>query len=135
MTEGEARGFLMAWQNYLRHFSIPATQRTVDLMTAVGVTAFLYIPRAAAVVERKRRPPSPPQPGSITAGGAYRGKLRAPWRADEEAERRTWATVVVWSLMTGPRCKQNNGLRLPLIPDRLINSGIFLPWLPLLSSR
>lgn len=65
MTEGEARGFLMAWQNYLRHFSIPATQRTVDLMTAVGVTAFLYIPRAAAVVERKRRPPSPPpRPGA-----------------------------------------------------------------------
>lgn len=62
MTEGEAKGFMQAWQNYLRHFSIPATQRTVDLMTAVGVTTFIYTPRVAAVVKRQRQgPPAPVQ--------------------------------------------------------------------------
>lgn len=63
MTEGEAKGFMQAWQNYLRHFSIPATQKTVDLMTAVGVTCFIYTPRVAAVVQRRRDgPPAPAQP-------------------------------------------------------------------------
>jgi hypothetical protein len=63
MTEGEAKGFMQAWQNYLRHFSIPATQRTVDLMTALGVTTFIYTPRIAAVVQRQRQgPPAPAQP-------------------------------------------------------------------------
>jgi hypothetical protein len=54
MTEGEAKGFLIAWQNYLRHYSIAATQRTVDLVTACGVTLFLYVPRGMALAERRR---------------------------------------------------------------------------------
>jgi hypothetical protein len=56
MSEAEARQFLQAWQNYLRHFEIGATQKTIDLMTAAGVTVFLYAPRAVAFSERKNRP-------------------------------------------------------------------------------
>jgi hypothetical protein len=59
MSEAEAKTFLQAWQNYLRHYSLTATQRTVDLMTAVGVTVFLYAPRGMALAERNRN--GPPQ--------------------------------------------------------------------------
>ena len=54
MAEPEAKQFLAAWQNYLRHHSIAATQKTVDLMTALSVTAFLYGPRLVAVTDRRR---------------------------------------------------------------------------------
>ena len=33
-------------------------------------------------------------------------------------------------LVTGPRMKWNNGLRLPIMPDCLVNPGICLPALP-----
>jgi hypothetical protein len=55
MSEAEARQFLVAWQNYLRHHSVAATQRTIDLMTAVGITAFIYAPRVVAVMPSRRR--------------------------------------------------------------------------------
>jgi hypothetical protein len=61
MSEGEARQFLLSWQNYLRHYSVKATQKTIDLMTAVGVTGFLYVPRAVALRERKRQRAEPVQ--------------------------------------------------------------------------
>ena len=62
MTDGEAKSFLQAWQNYLRHYSLTATQRTVDLMTAMGVTVFIYAPRGMALAERKKQGNRPPQP-------------------------------------------------------------------------
>lgn len=62
MPEAEAKAFLTAWQNYLRHLSIEATQRTVDLMTAVGVTVFMYTPRAYALVQRRQQGTRPPPP-------------------------------------------------------------------------
>jgi hypothetical protein len=57
MTEADAKTFMVAWQNYLRHYSIAATQKTVDLITAVSVTAFMYAPRAVAVRRRMSRRP------------------------------------------------------------------------------
>jgi hypothetical protein len=66
MDEQEAREFLAAWQNYLRHLSVEATQQTVDLITAVGVTVFVYTPRLVALNRRRRpgqrqqQPPRPP---------------------------------------------------------------------------
>jgi hypothetical protein len=60
MSEGEAKSFLQAWQNYLRHYSVKATQKTIDLITAVGVTGFLYVPRVVAVRERRRQRSQPP---------------------------------------------------------------------------
>jgi hypothetical protein len=60
MPEAEAKQFLIAWQNYLRHYSISATQKTVDLITAVGVTLFVYTPRAVALSQRRRRGNQPP---------------------------------------------------------------------------
>jgi hypothetical protein len=57
MSEVEAKSFLLAWQTYLRHFSIAATQRTVDLVTACGVTLFLYVPRGVALAERRKYGP------------------------------------------------------------------------------
>lgn len=56
MGEAEARSFLLGWQNYLRHYSIAATQKTVDLVTACGVTVFLYAPRIVAFNRRHDRP-------------------------------------------------------------------------------
>ena len=63
MSENEAKQFLVAWQNYLRHMSVTATQKTVDLVTAVGVTMFIYVPRGMALAERKRQGTQPRQPG------------------------------------------------------------------------
>ena len=64
MSPDEARTFLQSWQNYLRHFSIGATQRTIDLVTAVSVTGFMYVPRAVAVSRRRHAPQQQPrQPG------------------------------------------------------------------------
>ena len=60
MSENEAKQFLVAWQNYLRHLSVTATQKTVDLVTAVGVTMFIYVPRGMALSERRRRGHNPP---------------------------------------------------------------------------
>lgn len=65
MTEAEARQFLIAWQNYLRHLSVSASQKTVDLVTAVGVTVFLYVPRGMAFAERRKGPPAPPQQAQV----------------------------------------------------------------------
>ena len=62
MSEAEAKSFLQAWQNYLRHYSVTATQKTVDLLTAVGVTVFIYVPRGVALAERKKQGQRPPQP-------------------------------------------------------------------------
>jgi hypothetical protein len=62
MTEAEAKTFLQAWQNYLRHYSVTATQRTIDLVTACGVTLFIYVPRGMALAERKRQGNRPQQP-------------------------------------------------------------------------
>ena len=76
MTESEAKSFLLAWQNYLRHFSIAATQRTVDLVTACGVTLFLYVPRGMALAERKRA--GPPQPRQQPQGPAQVFRFTPP---------------------------------------------------------
>jgi hypothetical protein len=69
MTEGEARTFLQAWQNYLRHYSVAATQKTVDLVTACSVTIFMYVPRGVALSQRRRRGPgmarSTPGPAQV----------------------------------------------------------------------
>jgi len=42
----------------------------------------------------------------------------------------TIAASVALPLMPGPGIRQNNGLQLPLTPDRLANPGISLPALP-----
>jgi hypothetical protein len=57
MGEDEARDFLKAWQNYLRHLSIEASQKTVDLVTACGATIFCYAPRIVALSKKGQRPP------------------------------------------------------------------------------
>jgi hypothetical protein len=65
MSEGEARQFLQAWQNYLRHLSIAASQKTIDLITACSVTIFLYVPRVVALRERRHAPPPRQQEGPL----------------------------------------------------------------------
>lgn len=83
MTEAEAKSFLLAWQNYLRHFSIAATQRTVDLVTACGVTLFLYVPRGMALAERRRQ--GPPEPRTQPQGPAQVFRFTPPGAAPQAA--------------------------------------------------
>jgi hypothetical protein len=62
--EGEVRSLLQAWQNYLRHYSIAATQKTVDLITALGVTGFMYGPVAMAYSQKAKRDKAAQRPGN-----------------------------------------------------------------------
>jgi hypothetical protein len=61
MSEGDAKTLMGAAQNVLRHYSIQATQRAVDWLTFGSVAAFMYVPRAAALAKRIRRPEPQPQ--------------------------------------------------------------------------
>lgn len=61
MSEGDAKTLMASAQNVLRHYSIQATQRAVDWLTFGSVAAFMYVPRAAALAQRIRRPPAQPQ--------------------------------------------------------------------------
>jgi hypothetical protein len=61
----EAEAFLTAAQNVARHYSVETTQRTLDWIAFVGVTAQVFGTRALAVVVTKskhkpRRPTAAP---------------------------------------------------------------------------
>ncbi|HEY1410802.1 MAG TPA: hypothetical protein VGF36_01615 [Rhodopila sp.] len=63
MSEADAKTLAGAAQNVLRHYSIAATQKAVDWITFGSVVSFMYVPRAAAVVQRRRHGPrSEPAP-------------------------------------------------------------------------
>jgi hypothetical protein len=52
MDEGER--FFTAAQNVLRHYSVETTQKTIDWLAFVGVTATMYGGRFASYVTRKK---------------------------------------------------------------------------------
>lgn len=79
MDENEAREFLTAWQNYLRHLAIEATQQTIDLVTAVGVTVFCYTPRIIALQRRgKEKGHQAPGPRAAAQVFAFRPPQPSP---------------------------------------------------------
>lgn len=71
LTEAETKSFMTAAQNVARHHSIETTQKTIDYIAFLGVTAQVFGTRILAVVVKegkKRRAPLPPptQPVQLT---------------------------------------------------------------------
>lgn len=62
----EAKQFMGAAQNVMRHYSVETTQKTLDWIAFMGVAAGMYMPRMVAVsVRRRGGAPSPrPRPGA-----------------------------------------------------------------------
>jgi hypothetical protein len=59
VTSDEAGEFLKAAQNVARHYSVETTQRTLDWIAFVGVSAQVFGTRAVAVMVKSRRESSP----------------------------------------------------------------------------
>lgn len=55
LTEPEAEAFLTAAQNVARHYAVETTQRTLDWIAFVGVTAQVFGTRALTVVVKRKR--------------------------------------------------------------------------------
>ncbi len=53
LADEEATGFLIAAQNVMRHYSIEATQRSLDWVAFFGCVAGIYGPRAVAIKVRR----------------------------------------------------------------------------------
>lgn len=62
MTEPEAKQFMVAAQNVMRHYSVETTQKTLDWIAFAGCAAGIYGPRFAAIQINKRK-----KPGKIAA--------------------------------------------------------------------
>jgi len=54
LTDQEGKAFMSAAQNVMRHYSVETTQKTLDIIAFMGVTAQIYAPRVAAYSIRKR---------------------------------------------------------------------------------
>jgi hypothetical protein len=54
MTEADAKAYLNAWQNVLRHYSLEATQKAIDIFTLSSLTLVIYTPRLALGIKRYR---------------------------------------------------------------------------------
>lgn len=55
ITEGEAQAYGRAWGNVLRHYSITASQKAIDIATLMGLTGVLYVPRGIALSRRLKQ--------------------------------------------------------------------------------
>lgn len=53
ITEQEAKDFMGAAQNVLRHYSVKTTQKTLDWLMFIGVAGGIYGPRLMAVSIRQ----------------------------------------------------------------------------------
>jgi hypothetical protein len=76
MTEADAKTLMVSAQNVLRHYSIQATQKAVDIMTFASVATFMYAPRAVAFKRRRQRRSgrssgAPPDGMATPAGPAH----------------------------------------------------------------
>jgi hypothetical protein len=54
VSEIEAREFAKAAQNVMRHYSVQATQKTIDWISFAGITAGIYGTRALAISNRRK---------------------------------------------------------------------------------
>lgn len=53
ITDQEGRDFTRAAQNVMRHYSVTTTQKTLDWVAFLGVTAGMYGTRAFAISSRR----------------------------------------------------------------------------------
>lgn len=45
---------MKAAQNVMRHYSVETTQKTMDWLSFVGVSAMIYVPRVVALTNRRK---------------------------------------------------------------------------------
>lgn len=82
LSEDEGKMFMKSAQNVLRHYSVQTTQKSMDIIALIGVTATIYAPRIAGIGFRKRMAKKPSQddnnvvhfPNGVS-GGIYNGDL------------------------------------------------------------
>lgn len=55
ITEDEGKAFTLAAQNVMRHYSVEATQQTLDWIALAGTCVAIYGTRVAAIQMRKRQ--------------------------------------------------------------------------------
>jgi hypothetical protein len=53
LSEEEGKNFTTCAQNVMRHYSVTATQKTLDWVAFVGCCTMIYGPRVAAISFRK----------------------------------------------------------------------------------
>ena len=61
MSPEEGQQFMLAAQNVMRHYSVEATQQTLDWIALFSCAATIYGTRAAAVAARRSREKNPPK--------------------------------------------------------------------------
>lgn len=61
LSEDEGKQFTTCAQNVMRHYSVTATQKTLDWIALVGCCAMIYGPRVAAISFRKAQEKEPKQ--------------------------------------------------------------------------
>lgn len=59
LNEDEGKQYANAVQNVMRHYSVQATQKTIDWIALIGTLGLIYGPRAVAILNRQ--PPAPPK--------------------------------------------------------------------------
>lgn len=59
ISDEEGKQFMKAAQNVMRHYSVEATQVTLDWIAFMGCAAGIYAPRIAAVGMRRREQRGP----------------------------------------------------------------------------
>lgn len=92
MPEAEAKQFVIAWQNVLRHYPISVTQKAFDIAMCVSAMTYLNLPRVLKTVQLQKdkargQPPRPQaqilrfaQPGG---GGGNAGAAPPPGSAGQ----------------------------------------------------
>jgi hypothetical protein len=64
LTPDEGAAFMGAAQNVLRHYSVAATQKTLDWIAFAGVTSGIYGPRMFAIHMRRKAGQEPRRPAA-----------------------------------------------------------------------
>lgn len=68
ISEEEGEQFMTRAQAVLKHYSIEASQKAIDWMAFAGVTAGIYVPRAAAIYFRMKSGQHAVMPGEAQGG-------------------------------------------------------------------
>lgn len=83
ITEADAREWLFRAQNVMRHYPLSASQSAIDWAAFAFVTSFLYIPRGAAIMARRRAEAAQ---GGMPAAGATAFHFAQPHKANGAAK-------------------------------------------------
>lgn len=70
ISEDEGRSFAQAASNVMRHYNVQTTQKTVDWIALIGISAQIYVPRIIAVSMKPKEPRTPNAPHIVVGGRA-----------------------------------------------------------------